>query len=98
MTILDRNPERALLACSGEDADLTLVSGGQSVVSFAFGVDHADDIEEVVSRLKANSVPSTVTRSRIAPATARFSGSACRAATAWSSLSATAAGPPALRT
>lgn len=57
MTILDRNPERALLACSGEDADLTLVSGGRSVVSFAFGVDHADDIEEVISRLKANSVP-----------------------------------------
>ncbi|WP_109529360.1 VOC family protein [Nocardia aurea] len=56
LTVLDRNSERALLACSGEEADLTLINGGQSVVSFAFGVDHGDDIDEIVSRLKANSV------------------------------------------
>jgi len=57
LTVLDRNAERALLACSGDEVDLTLVDGGQSLVSFAFGVDHADDLDEVVSRLDANSVP-----------------------------------------
>jgi catechol 2,3-dioxygenase len=57
LTVLDRNAERALLACSGDAVDVTLVAGGQSLVSFAFGVDHADDIDEIVSRLTANDVP-----------------------------------------
>lgn len=57
LTVLDRNAERVLLACSGEEADLTLVAGGQSLVSFAFGADHADDLDEAVSRLRANGVP-----------------------------------------
>src|SRR5215207_6751195 len=57
LTVLDRNTERALLACSGEEVDLTLVDGGQSLVSFAFGADHADDLDEAVSRLQANDVP-----------------------------------------
>lgn len=56
LTVLDRNDERALLACSGEEVDVTLIAGGQSIVSFAFGVDHGDDIDEIVSRLKASSV------------------------------------------
>jgi catechol 2,3-dioxygenase len=56
LKVLDRNNDRALLACSGEEADLTLIAGGQSIASFAFGVDHGDDIDEVVSRLKTNGV------------------------------------------
>src|SRR5215204_6495030 len=57
LKVLDRNNKRALLACSGDDVDLTLVAGGQSVVSFAFGVDHADDLDEIISRLTKNGVP-----------------------------------------
>lgn len=56
LTVLDKNPQRALLACAGESVDVTLIDGGQSVESFAFGVDHADDLDEIASRLSANSV------------------------------------------
>ena len=56
LTVLDRNAERALLACSGDEVDLTVVAGGQSLVSFAFGADHADDLDEAEARLTANSV------------------------------------------
>ncbi|MGF4046401.1 VOC family protein [Paenarthrobacter nitroguajacolicus] len=56
LTVLDKNKDRALLACSGDAADLTLIAGGQSIESFAFGVDHADDLEEIVHRLSSNGV------------------------------------------
>ncbi|GAA3543016.1 VOC family protein [Amycolatopsis ultiminotia] len=56
LTVLDKNPERALLACSGTAVDVTLIAGGQSLESFAFGVDHTDDLDEIVSRLDANGV------------------------------------------
>ncbi|WP_410589265.1 VOC family protein [Amycolatopsis sp. lyj-23] len=51
LTVLERTPQRALLACSGDAADLTLIAGGQSIDSFTFGVDHADDLEEIQARL-----------------------------------------------
>ena len=56
LTVLDRNGERTLLACSGTDADLTLIEGGQSLVSFAFGVDNEGDLDEVEARLRSNGV------------------------------------------
>lgn len=56
LTVLDRNQQRVLLACNGEAVDVTLIAGGQSVESFAFGVDHADDLEEIVRRLERNGV------------------------------------------
>lgn len=56
LTVLDKNTERALLACSGDSVDVTLIAGGQSVESFAFGVDHADDLDEIIGRLSANNV------------------------------------------
>lgn len=56
LTVLDQNPQRTLLACSGTDADLTLVEGGQSLISFAFGVDNADDLDEIEQRLMLNGV------------------------------------------
>ena len=56
LAVLDRNADRALLACSGTAADLTLIDGGQSIESFAFGVDHADDLDEIISRLDKNGV------------------------------------------
>ncbi len=56
LTVLERNENRALLACSGEAVDLTLTAGGQSLESFAFGVDHEDDLEEIMSRLTNNGV------------------------------------------
>lgn len=56
LTVLDRNDKRALLACSGDAADITLTAGGQSLESFAFGVDHEDDLDEVMSRLSKNGV------------------------------------------
>lgn len=56
LTVLDRNDKRALLACSGDAADLTLIAGGQSIESFAMGVDNQDDLDEIVSRLEKNSI------------------------------------------
>jgi catechol 2,3-dioxygenase len=56
LTVLDRNDNRALLACSGDAVDLTITAGGQSLDSFAMGVDNADDLDEVASRLKANEI------------------------------------------
>jgi catechol 2,3-dioxygenase len=56
LTVLDRTAERALLACSGDAVDVTVIAGGQSVESFAFGVDHADDLDEIAGRLDRNSV------------------------------------------
>lgn len=56
LTVLDRNDKRALLACSGDAADLTLIAGGQSIDSFAMGVDNQDDLDEIVSRLEKHSI------------------------------------------
>jgi catechol 2,3-dioxygenase len=56
LTVLDRNDDRALLACSGDAVDLTITKGGQSIDSFAFGVDNQDDLDEIASRLKSNEV------------------------------------------
>ena len=57
LTVLDKNKERALLACSGDAADLTLIAGGQSIESFAFGVDHADDQAKAAESPAAGATP-----------------------------------------
>lgn len=53
LTVLDRNDERVHLAVDGDAADLTLFAGGQSIETFAFGVDSEDDLDEIASRLKS---------------------------------------------
>lgn len=56
LNVLDRSAQRVHLSCRGDAADVTLVAGGQSVDSFAFGVDNSEDLDEAVHRLEANSV------------------------------------------
>lgn len=53
LTVLDRNDKRVHLAVEGDAADVTLFAGGQSIETFAFGVDNEDDLDEIASRLKA---------------------------------------------
>lgn len=52
LEVLDRSSSRAHIACRGTAVDVTLVSGGQSIEDFAFGVDHRDDLERVERSLK----------------------------------------------
>ncbi|WP_123026549.1 VOC family protein [Mycolicibacterium stellerae] len=56
LIVLDRNADRALLTCGGDEADITLINGGQAVESFAFGVDHGDDLDAIMSRLNNSGV------------------------------------------
>ena len=56
LTVLERGADRAVLTCRGEAADVTLHAGGQSLVSFAFGVDNPDDLDQHAEKLKAHGV------------------------------------------
>jgi len=56
LTVLDRNASRVHLACAGEAADITLVAGGQSIETFAFGVDDEGDLDEAAHRLTKNGI------------------------------------------
>lgn len=69
LTVLDRGSDRAVLACRGDAADVTLHAGGQSLVSFAFGVDHADDLDRYAASLKTHGVAFTLSRMTDRPGT-----------------------------
>ena len=58
LTVLSRNSEKALLACSSEAVDLTLQTGGTGLVDCAFGVDSSDDLAHYARRLEEHGVPS----------------------------------------
>ncbi len=56
LAVLDRVSDHAHLTCGGDHADLTLVTGGHGLVSFAIGVDGPDDLETLERRLDEHGV------------------------------------------
>ena len=58
LTVLSRSTDKALLACRGEAVDLTIGVGGTGLVSFAFGVDSADDLTRYAKRLEKYGISS----------------------------------------
>lgn len=56
LTVLSRNPDKALLACRGDAVDVTLQTGGTGIIDFAFGVDTVDDLLLYAKRLEQHGV------------------------------------------
>jgi catechol 2,3-dioxygenase len=56
LTVLDRDDDLAHVTCGGDHADVTLVTGGHGLVTFAMGADDLDDLETIERRLDQHGV------------------------------------------
>lgn len=69
LKVLDRSAGCVHLACQGEAADLTVVAGGQGLITLAWGVDSTDDLDALERRLGAAGVASDRIRNPDRPGT-----------------------------